>query len=344
MKKYAFLTLAALSLLIGACSSQNNNNSGQGSSSATTPTTQSSQSSKSSVSQGPKKSINITSISLTNDNSKAYIRVIGTQENYTTEDFKWAWGLRIQNGDFIDGKEYPQESDFTLQTFDENNQFTLRYCLTDIDAMVSGTLYRIYGGTPESYNDIAFPSNNFGASDATRHYYLRSDENNSLVYDSIQPISFTKAEVVEIAEADLPEGIINAGPYIKFGGQNKANLTVEMIDSWREANKIAGNFQRVIGEYLIHNHIDEELFWKIEEGYVYFYCYIGFIAEGEGWMTHFDLVSGNSGAGLQFESTIKGDTPYVIGDHTYRVYADTSKSGEENYWGCLGIYCEPQNS
>ena len=295
----------------------------------------------SSVDEGPKKAVKDLSISLGNQGDKAYITVRGIQENYTADEFKWAWGLKASDGTFVDGKAKPADEDFVKAEFDSNNQFTVKYCLTDIQTMKSGTLYRIYGGTKESYGDIPFASNQFGASDATRKYYLRQDEDNSLVFDSIQPITFTSALVVEIAQADLPEGITNPGAYVKFGGANTKNLTKETIDGWFTAGNIAGNFQRVIGSgYSIHNHTEDELFCKIEGSEVYFYAYVGFIEESEGWMVHFDLVSGNSNAGLQMSATFNGETSYTVGEAKYRVYADKNKGGEENYWGCLGVFRE----
>ena len=223
-----------------------------------------------------------------------------------------------------------------------SGSFTVKYCLTDIATLKAGILYRVYGGAPGTYQDLQFPSNNTGASDATRKYYLRSDKDNSLVFDNIQPLSFTKASVVEVAQADLPTGITNAGAYIKFGGVNSKNLTTTDLDALKEAGNIAGNFQRVIGDlgYDVHAHVDEERFYKVEGNDVYFYCYIGFIEPTEGWMVHFDLVSGNSNANLQFDSTINGETTYTVGTASYKVYADKNKGGEENYWGCLGVYRE----
>ena len=300
----------------------------------------SSKTKSSSVDEGPKKEVTDLSISLGNDGNKAYITVRGKQSNYTADEFKWAWGLKASDGTFADGKAKPTDEDFKRVEFDSNNGFTVKYCLTDIQNMVSGTLYRIYGGTPETYGDIPFASNQFGASDATRKYYLRSDEENSLVFDSIQPISFTKASIVEIADVDLPTGVTAIGAYLKMGGANAKGLTVDMIDGWNATGKIAGNFQRINPSYSIHNHVDEERFWTIEGEDVFFYIYCGFIDEQEGWMVHFDLVGGNSNANLQFDVTLAGETAYTVNGATYRVYADKNKGGEENYWGCLGVYRE----
>ena len=321
LSKLFIMTLALATLSLGAC--------GGNPGGSTEP------------SEGEKKSIEITNAILTNDGNKAYVSVTGTQTNYTANDFKWAWGIVDTAGEFVDGEETPSAASFKSATFDANNRFTVRYCLTDITDLVAGELYRIYGGTPETYGDITFPSNNTGASDATRKYYLRSDQSNALVFDNIQPISFTKASVVNVAEADLPTGVTNAGAYVKFGGANSKNLTIADLDALNTGGKIGGNFQRVIGEgYDVHAHVNEERFYKIEGNDIFFYCYVGFIAEGEGWMVHFDLVSGNSNANLQFDSTLNGETLFTVGDAGYRVYADKNKGGEENYWGCLGVYRE----
>ena len=293
-----------------------------------------------STEQAPKKSFEITNMTLSSSNNKAYVNLTGKQSNYTADEFKWAWGLMDENGDFVDGKENPAAEDYKAATFNASGSFTVKYCLTDITTLKAGTLYRVYGGAPGTYKDLQFPSNNTGASDATRKYYLRSDKDNSLVFDNIQPISFTKASVVEVAQANLPAGITHAGAYLKFGGANSKNLTTANLDALKEAGNIAGNFQRVIGDlgYDVHNHVDEERFYKIEDNEVYFYCYIGFIEPTEGWMVHFDLVSGNNNANLQFDSTINGETTYTVGTASYKVYADKNKGGEENYWGCLGVY------
>jgi len=297
--------------------------------------------SSTSTSQAPKKTVEINSIGLGNDGSKAYITVSGTQSNYTADDFKWAWGLYASSsGVFHDGKANPSADDFKTASFNDNNEFTIKYCLTDIQTIKAGVLYRIYGGTPESYGDIPFESNMFGANDATRKYYLRVDQDNSLVFENIQPITYDQASVVELTQEQLPEGITNPGAYLKFGGKNTKELTVETINGWREAGNIAGNFQRVIPSYQIHNHAADERFWTIEGEYVYFYLYVGFIEPGEGYMTHFDLVSGNENAGLQLSTKVWGEVAYQVGEDTYRVYADTSKSTEEEYWGTVGVFKE----
>ena len=296
---------------------------------------------KESSSKGPVKSVTDLSISLGNENSKAYITVRGTQSNYTADDFKWAWGLKAEDGTFDDGKSNPADADFTKATFDSNNAFTVKYCLTDIATMRAGVIYTIYGGTPESYGAIQFASNQFGANDGMRKYYLRSDKDNALIFDSIQPVTYSKASVVEVKEADLPEGVTQTGAYLKLGGTNSKNLTMEMVEEWHKAGNIAGDFQRVIGDgYSVHSHADTERFWKIEGNEFYIYLYVGFIAEGEGWMLHLDLVGGSSNAGAGTSVTFNGETPYIIDGAMYKIYSDSNKGGEENYWGCVGVYRE----
>ena len=343
MKKTISFGIALLALLLTACGGKG----GQQSASNTAPTESSSEPAASSISsqeessksKAPVKSISVSSISLGNEGDKAYITVRGTQTNYTADDFKWAWGLKNQETDkFDDGKEKPEADDFKAATFNDNNEFTVKYCLTDIQGIKAGKLYRIYGGTPEAYKDIQFASNMFGANDATRKYYLRQDENNSLTFENIQPITYDKATIVEITESDLPDGVTKAGAYLKFGGKNTKNITMDTINSWHAAGNIAGNFQRVIPDWASHEHVDTERFWTIEDNYVYFYLYAGFIEAGEGWMTHFDVVSGNASASLTLTGkTIWGETAYTIGGKTYRVYADSSKSTEQEYWGCIGV-------
>ena len=342
MKKgFIFVTSALLALGLASC-----NNPAPESSQPTASSVKSTAKSTSSAaetSQGPKKELTNVSISLGKDGGKAYITVKGTQSNYTAEEFKWAWGLLNEGTSTFDyGKERPADTDYTALTFDANNEFTVRLCLTDITTIKAGATYRIYGGAPGNYKDIGFESNMFGANDGTRNYYLRQDLNNSLTFDNIQPFTFSEASVIEMAAADLPTGVTEAGAYLKFGGNNTNSVTMDTINAWHTAGNIAGNFQRVIPEnsYSVHDHADTERFWKVEGTKVYFYLYVGFIGEGEGWMLHFDLVSGNSNAGCGTSTKYNGETAYQIGGATFKIYSDSSLSGEENYWGCLGVYRE----
>lgn len=329
-----------MSMGLAACTNSVASSTAPSSSSAQPSSSKPSSSSKSSTSAASSKTVTITSIKLGNEDGKAYVLVDGTQTNYTAEEFTWAWGLRVRNGDFVNGKETPAATDFKTATFDASSKsFSLKYCLTDLD-LTSGSFYEVYGGTPISYGLIEFTNTNTGARDATRSYYLRTDEGNSIVFDSIQPIKFTKASIVN-NPANLPAGKTE-GLYIKFGGVNEANLTTDIIAGWEKDGKVAGNFQRVIGgDYQVHTHTADERFYTIEGEDVFFYCYIGFIASGEGWMTHFDCVSGNSTANLQFDNSIWGgaENTYTVGNDIYRVYADNKSHGskETEFWGCLGV-------
>ena len=299
-------------------------------------------------SEAPQKSVTISAVTMVTENNKVYVKVTGTQANYSAAEFKWAWGLKVNGNDgaFVDGKAQPEAADFAAATFDANNAFELKYSLSDIADLVSGTFYRVYGGTPETYNDIAFTDQQAGGKDALRSYYLRSDQSYSIVFDARQPVEFTKASVVKVTAEDIPADATatQVGAYVKFGGANLRGYTAADIAELKANNKIAGNFQRVIvssgNVYSKHDHADTERFWKIEGDDLFFYCYVGFINEKEGWMTHFDMVNGNSGANLTFENVIWGEDAYDIDGAIYRVYADSSKSGESNYYGCLGVYRE----
>lgn len=338
MKKHLsfVMVLLAVTALLGACGSKSDESSVVDTSSKN-PTTSKSSSTKPSTSEGPKKTVTDLSISLGNSGDKAYITVKGMQQNYTADEFKWAWGLMDRDSsEFADGKANPIDSDFVKVEFDEGNQFTVKYCLTDITTIKAGRIYRIYGGTPETYSDIQFASNMFGANDATRKYYLRQDLDNSLTFENVQPLTYNSASIVEVAQADLPEGVTNPGAYLKFGGPNTKGLTIETINSWNEAGNIAGNFQRCIPSYSTHAHVAEERFWKIEGDHVYFYLYCGFIQPEEGWMVHFDLVSGDSNAGLTTSNKINGEA-YEVNGEQYKVYSGQGGS-EETYWDCVGVY------
>ena len=91
---FGMLTILA-ALVLGACS-------GNVGSSSNIPDSSSKSSTKpSSVSQEPAKGIQDVSISLGNEGEKAYITVRGTQYGYSSDNFKWAWGLKEQNSSML---------------------------------------------------------------------------------------------------------------------------------------------------------------------------------------------------------------------------------------------------
>ena len=335
-KQLSFGAIIILLTTLIACSAKEENKEPANSS-----VSSSSRSSRTSTSRAPVKSITNLSISLdeNDEDEKVYITVKGTQKNYTSDDFSWAWGLMDrETSEFADGQAKPAASDFSKAEFDANNEFVIKYCLTDIKTIKAGRTYRVYGGTPETYADIQFANELYGASDATRKYYLRQDLEYSLTFDDIQPVAYSEAAIVKIAQSDLPDGVTNPGAYLKFGGQNTKNLTIDTINAWNEAGNIAGDFQCCIPTYKTHTHTNDERFWAIEDDYIYFYLYCGFIEAKEGWMVHFDLVSGNPGAHLYVSTTYNGES-FNIDGTTYKLYSNQS-GDEEHYWGAVGVYRE----
>lgn len=80
-----------------------------------------------SVDPETEKKVEVSNITLSNQDDKAYITVTGKVTNYTNDDFTWAWGLKDQSsGQFHDGKEKPEAADFKKAKISNNNSFTIR--------------------------------------------------------------------------------------------------------------------------------------------------------------------------------------------------------------------------
>ena len=293
------------------------------------------------------KSVRVSESVLSLEENKVYVKVSGTAANYAAGEFKWAWGIKVNgdNGAFVNGKATPDAADYKAETLGADGAFTVKFCLSDIENLKSGDFYRIYGGTPESYGDIAFTDSQTGAKDADRNYYLRNDQNGSLVFDMLPPVALTKASVVNVTADDIPTGSsATAGAYLKFGGANAKNLTADDIAGWRTGGKLKAMFQRVIQNdvatgFAMHSIQDSEMFWKVEGDEVYFYLYIGFMEDKEGWQTHFDMLGGNEWANCNMGVVLTGDVEYTIGGKIYTVFADSSKgSSAGDYYGCLGVH------
>lgn len=296
----------------------------------------------------PEKSVRVSESVLSLEENKVYVKVSGTAANYAAGEFKWAWGIKVNgdNGAFVNGKATPDAADYKAETLGADGAFTVKFCLSDIENLKSGDFYRIYGGTPESYSDIAFTDSQTAAKDADRNYYLRNDQNGSLVFDMLPPVALTKASVVNVTADDIPTGssATATGAYLKFGGANAKNLTADDIAGWRTGGKLKAMFQRVIQNdvatgFDMHSIADTEMFWKVEGDEVYFYLYIGFMKDKEGWQTHFDMLGGNEWANCNMGVVLTGDVEYTIDGKIYTVFADASKGANAgDYYGCLGVH------
>ena len=118
-KKILGVALLLGTLMLSACGGGKSDNTGKPASSGSknTPTTQSSP--KPST-PSTAKSISITGVTMANDGGKVYLTVSGTEANYKTEDFKWAWGVKVNgdSGTWVVGKEAPEAADYAAATFD----------------------------------------------------------------------------------------------------------------------------------------------------------------------------------------------------------------------------------
>ena len=309
--------------------------------------------------QGNEKSVTVSALVFEKKNdNKVYVKVTGTQANHTAAEFKWAWGILTggnqqggQSGEltddaFIYGKAAPTAADAVAATFNANNEFTVELCLTDVIAGIAdfkAALYTIYGGTPETYKAITPTDASSKAQDNDYKYYVRDDQN-CIAIDKLPDVAFETAVIYKPSASELPTGK-QEGVYIKIGGEVKAGVTVENLVMDADFQRTAG------GNYAKHNigNDSTEFFWTKDGTKAYVNLYIGFMVDGEGWMTHlgFNVPTTTNWFG-QEEKNIPNcyiandilDVKYTFDGNQYTVHAEESAGqagGAEKYYGCLGI-------
>ena len=125
------------------------------------------------------------------DDGKVYLRLSGTCDNYTQENFKWAFALRDYNSQeedttaYLTGKEEPEAADFNISVAltagaeGANDTFTVDFNLSEIVAPEGRS-------KPGRYNLMAGPADNYGSinvdltpgnyADNAHRYYFRNDQ------------------------------------------------------------------------------------------------------------------------------------------------------------------------
>ena len=276
--------------------------------------------------------VSIESVSLLNKNGKAVIEVKGTDEG--TGAKKWSWGL-AKSGDFVIGAD-KDETDFTkgqAYTVDGSKAFTVEWDLSTAMKAVTdfeSGLYSIYGGNELSYRDLRINDDSGeNVTDTDYKYYVRNDQN-QIAIETKLALEFKTAKVV--LPTAFPEDYSedHKGNHVQIIAPLPSGTTLADL----QAFEVNGDFQRMTN-YTKPSF--EAYFWTIENNNAVLNVYIGFMADGEQWMTHLGL---NSPAANLFLTDTIDDVEYTIGEWKYAVHSNPAAGqagGSAEFYGCLGI-------
>ena len=168
--------------------------------------------------------ITIDAAELIKEGDKVYIRISGTEENFTVENFVWAFGLKRYNADdWLIGSADPADTDFNVQVAitplgGEGNEnkgtYTVDFNLSDIvipEGINKAGEFTVYAGPKGLYGtfptiDLA-PGNK---ADSGHNYYFRNDAGVGSLFtlcaDEVPPyFHLADAKVVFLKDTQLVE-------------------------------------------------------------------------------------------------------------------------------------------
>ena len=309
------------------------------------------------------KAVAITEVGLAAKESKVYLQLSGTAENYTAAEFKWALALQHAGaagaGDggttFVLGTTAEfVDADYTLPaTLNPDGTFLFEYNLSDVPSMEAGLL-TIHAGVKGLAENLAVGTENNGATlkDGSFRFYIRADVNsqNTIAVDELPPVAFTEASVV-MDESGKAWG--------KIGGLAGEGVTQAMLDSydsfvqfqqvggsWTNTRRYkAGTYTITVGGGWGQQSHEEELvvdedqyYWKLEGTKAYLYADISFFAAGSNYNTHLNARHPNQ-ADLKMEVALDETfrmTNAEGADLDVNIVAVPGASQQADFWGNLG--------
>ena len=297
------------------------------------------------------KAVTVTSVDLADKESKAYLQIKGTAENYTAAEFKWALALSETDNsgtaseNFILGTSATfTEADYKLDaTLNADGSFVFEYNLSDIAGVKAG-LFTIHAGVKglAANLDVGAVNDGVRVKDGVNRYYIRGDvgNKNTIAIDELPPIEFTEASIV------VDE---NGVPWAKVGGETSCTQAeLDAFDSYIGLQNTS-NWQSTR-----RTKADGQYYYKVEGTKAYVYFDVSFFEGsvynagnqsqaasfgGRGYNTHLN-VKANQQADLKMDVAI--DEHYIVTNAAGKlidinVIARPGATAQADFWGNLGF-------
>ena len=303
----------------------------------------------------------ISSASFAKAENKVYLRLAGTCDHYTQENFKWAFALQRYNSEeFLTGKAEPAAEDFNIPVTltpgadGADDSFTVDFDLTSIVAPTGVEKvgnFSLMAGPADNYKSISGielePGN---LNDGAYRYYFRNDQEVgsrlAVCIDEVPPYFFLSDAVPSFKEvegaqeawvaikgeaidqeksvADLQAELDAVTPFIQFQSQSNSYYRPE------------GSSQRATEGLVFNFTVAEEGGKKI----VSLNIRIQFMIDANNtvYNTHLNLKNGNR----QANCVMDGDFSHVIDipgtERTLEVFSHPDGANDvQNSYGNLGF-------
>ena len=187
-------------------------------------------------------SVSITTAKYELNEGKVYLVLSGTEQYFTAENFKWAFGLKLDREDtWLVGKAEPEAADFNVlgvitPAAEEgaNDSFEVKFDLTSIPAPAEGSkagLWNIYAGPTGAYGSLNVSvsnTENGNTPDEAYNYYFRNDQQTSnrltAGIDALPLFHFTTAVASKVED----QVWVNIGGKVRDASLTKAALDTQL--------------------------------------------------------------------------------------------------------------------
>ena len=289
------------------------------------------------------KQVNLTNKAFVKLEDSVYFQIQGTCQGYQNEELKFAFGLyNVITEEFVYGSEAPTNADYkvianieTSKTEEGLNPFTVRFNISEINNIPSGSYWIYAGYKNDNYQHISIKDTTFRGFCYRYEYYYRNDETapESIVIDQLPPFNITEASVVS-------NPTNHTGLYLKLGGRQPENYTLDQLNNLGTMC----DFQRINPSYQIIDSLS--YFFETSNDKSYIYLSLAGMQAGETYMTHLSvrIDPGQTSAGkcIPLVEIHKEDHTYQFPEENLkfelvRTNPQTSTPGPSEFFGALGI-------
>ena len=298
---------------------------------------------------------------------KVYLRLSGTCDNYTQENFKWAFALKEYNngqegGAYLAGKETPEAADFNIPVTltkgaeGEDDTFTVDFNLTDIvvpDGVTKPGRYNLTAGPEDNYKSINVTLNPGNYADNSHRYYFRNDQEVgsrlTVCIEELPPFFHFTDAVASFVAAPTAEDPEAKEAWVRIYGEAlDQSKTVAQLEADLAATHTACRFQSQSNSMTTRNAEGEFRMEVTEEGgkkIISVWVNIQFMIDGSDtvYNTHLNLKAGETiNAWRDYTNCVmEGDFEHILpisADRELVVFSHPLGANDvENSYGNLGF-------
>ena len=295
-------------------------------------------------------SFKVGTVDIENDNSTGKVDIIfyGTQENYSFNDFKIAFGLKDRYGNFVVGSLEPQDSDYSYAPIMSDDATGLFYTVIHLSEIAAtGVLntgaYEFYAGPKGCYGPAYIDS--LSGSVRNDDYFTYNFTSNYDYQNNKMALVLNCEKITKhfhLTDAVIETKNNDNEVWLKiFGLSYRDQTSVSRLQSFLNTLNPHVDFQIIGNNWAITKLSSDNFYYEVKQEngqfMVYFNINISFMLNTNAkYITHINFLE-DVQTDCKMEEDFAHSFVIANGNKVIEVISHPDCTDQANFWGCLGI-------